>query len=354
MRYKRQFYGSLTITLLLLVIMGSVIIYIDPFYHYHAPLHTFRYRPNMNLHSYTNPGVAKHYAYDTVVLGSSMTRTFSATYANQEYGWNVVKLSIPEARGRDIREMYEQIDEHTQRVIIGLDMFAYQVGVEEEANEKPVYLWNKNPFDDVSYIWNKKVFLDNVGQVLRDTMQNRSSYTMDEYQNWEEVRKIEPGSLLQWALQYQATEQFLDGTYDEHTIQENIDKNLVSIIKEHPQQEFILYFPPYSIFYWMRSLETNKLAEEIKEIQMITESVLPYDNVKLYFPMGDASMITDHTHYLDYLHYDTEISNRIIKSFQEPDLQMTKANYQERLHDFAQYLEDFPYRKFAEEQSNAM
>lgn len=347
MNYKKQFYSTLLITSIMLTTFASTIVYFDPFYQYHEPLNNLSYRPNMNLHSYTNPGVAKNFEYDTVVLGSSMTRTFSASYAKKMYDWNLVKLSIPEARGKDIKDMYSLIHEDTKTVIIGLDTFAYNVEADMEANEKPKYLWNQNPFDDVSYVFNKKL-LTNLNQIRLDTKEGKPSYTMDEYQNWQEVLTIEPGSLLKWARDHKATEQFMDGTYDQSLIQANLNENLLSLIKNHPQQQFILYFPPYSIFYWMNLIETNKLDAELDEIEIIMKSVLPYENVQLFFPMDCKEIILDHEHYLDYLHYDTELSNKVIDQFDSDQDKVTLDTYQERLQSFRSYVTTYPYQTYIE------
>lgn len=354
MNEKRHFFGSIFITLFLLMGYAAVVIYVDPFYHYHKPLSHLSYRPSINLHSYTNPGVARNFDYDTVILGSSMTRTFSTSYVKEKKGWNVAKLSIPEARGKDIKDMYGQIHNETKRIIISLDVFTFQVPPEEEANEKPEYLWNDYLLDDVSYIWNKKVMFENIGKIYDDTLCEHPSYTMDEYQNWEEVLEIQSGEVLEWALNYEAKEQFLEGTYDEKMIQRNIDENLIPMIKEHPQQEFIIYFPAYSIFYWMRSVETNQLNNEFNVIRTMIESILPYDNVAIYFPMDHIDLITAHQHYLDYLHYDSEIAKWIVDLFDCEEEVITKDNYVQRLNAFKAYLEKFPYKKFAEEQLSAL
>lgn len=347
MNEKNFFYCTLCTTSILLLIMGICITIIDPFYQYHKPLAFLSYRPNMNLHSYTNPGIAKNFDYDTVVLGSSMTRTISASYAKKVNNWNLVKLSIPEARGKDIKEMYSLIHKDTKTVIIGLDTFAFQVDKDQEANEKPHYLWNSNPFDDVSYIFNKNV-LTNLQQIFDDTIAGKPSYTMDEYQNWEEVRIIEPNKILKMAKNYEGNSQFFEGTYSDEMINDNLNNNLISIISEHPNQNFILYFPPYSIFYWMKIIKDNKLNAEFDEIAMIMNAVLDFENVKLFFPMDNKEIILNHSHYLDFLHYDTFLSNQVIDEIADDSHRITKDNVSARLSNFKYFLKEFPYTETLE------
>lgn len=346
MTYKKYLFTSIILVCISLSIFASVIIIIDPFYQYHQPLNGLSYRPNMNLHSYTNPGVAKNFDYDTVVLGSSMTRTVSSTYAQDRLGWNLVKLSIPEARGRDIREMFELVRDDVQNIVIGIDTFAYNVDADMEANKKPNYLWNKNVFDDVSYILNKNVFIDQIANILLDTWKGLPSFSRDQYQNWEEVLTIKEGDLLYWAKNNQTSEDFLESTYDYNVIQENLRKNLLSVIENHPDKNFVIYFPPYSLFYWQNIMINQGLDAEFDEMEYIIENLLNYNNVSIYFPVDNLNIILDYEHYLDYMHYDTFLSNKVLDEFTSNEKKLTKENFESRISNFRNIIETFPYETF--------
>ncbi len=52
-------------------LIAALVVYVDPFFHYHAPLKGFPYLVDNQLSQ--NPGMAAHMEYDSVILGSSMT-----------------------------------------------------------------------------------------------------------------------------------------------------------------------------------------------------------------------------------------------------------------------------------------
>ena len=56
------------------MLVGSITAVVDPFFVYHAPLEGAYYLVDNQLEQ--NPGIAKHFEYDSVLLGSSMTTNF--------------------------------------------------------------------------------------------------------------------------------------------------------------------------------------------------------------------------------------------------------------------------------------
>ena len=61
-------------TLGLLIIIGAATAVIDPFLHYHLPLKGLEY-PLLD-ERYQNDGIARHFSYDAIITGTSMTQNF--------------------------------------------------------------------------------------------------------------------------------------------------------------------------------------------------------------------------------------------------------------------------------------
>lgn len=61
---------SVSLTLLLLIAVAVLQIAIDPLYQYHIP--SFGMKPDAFNERYQNPGVAKHFEYDNVIMGNSI------------------------------------------------------------------------------------------------------------------------------------------------------------------------------------------------------------------------------------------------------------------------------------------
>ena len=79
--------------------VAALVVYVDPFFHYHSPLSGFPYLVDNQLSQ--NPGMAKHMDYDSVILGSSMTVNFQTTWFQELMGLNTIKLSYSGAFPKD-------------------------------------------------------------------------------------------------------------------------------------------------------------------------------------------------------------------------------------------------------------
>ena len=56
-------------TLAILGFFAGITAYIDPLFHYHAPLEKYSYP--LNDERYQNDGIVKHFEYDAIITGSS-------------------------------------------------------------------------------------------------------------------------------------------------------------------------------------------------------------------------------------------------------------------------------------------
>ena len=56
------------------VICGAIVVYVDPFFHFHTPVSGFPYIVDNQLSQ--NPGMAMNMEYDGCIIGSSMTVNF--------------------------------------------------------------------------------------------------------------------------------------------------------------------------------------------------------------------------------------------------------------------------------------
>ena len=95
-------------------LIAALVVYVDPFFHYHAPLKGFPYLVDNQLSQ--NPGMAAHMEYDSVILGSSMTVNFQTVWFKELMGLNTVKLSYSSAYPKDQANIMEIIfDSHNNR-----------------------------------------------------------------------------------------------------------------------------------------------------------------------------------------------------------------------------------------------
>lgn len=84
----------MTYFLCVILIAGMVIaavVYVDPFMHYHKPLKDVFYY-NLNNERSQNDGITKHFDYDALITGSSMTENFKTTELDEIFGVRSIKV----------------------------------------------------------------------------------------------------------------------------------------------------------------------------------------------------------------------------------------------------------------------
>lgn len=81
---------------LLLAAFAGICVYIDPFCHYHAPLSGYDYSIVAETvgSMYLNDGIIRHFDFDGVITGTSMTENFKPSEADELFGGKFIKVPL--------------------------------------------------------------------------------------------------------------------------------------------------------------------------------------------------------------------------------------------------------------------
>ena len=114
---------------------------------------------------YLNPGLAKNYIYDAVIIGTSMTENFYVPNANKELNAKFLKLSISGSTAYEQKLILNQAikTKQVKKVLWGLDIYSLNGKVEQYRNGKknfPLYLYDDNIFNDYKYLLNKDTLFE--------------------------------------------------------------------------------------------------------------------------------------------------------------------------------------------------
>lgn len=312
-RCKKWVLSTVSFILILFLLTATVIVWVDPFFHYHAPLESFPYLVDNQLSQ--NPGMAKHMEYDSVILGSSMTVNFNTNWFRELMDLNTVKLSYSGAYPKDQANIMDIIFESghdVQAVFLGIDVVTYTGGVEETKYPIPEYLYDESYLNDVQYLFNKDVLLNYVLRPLADPDKTDlatvyQSWWTDEYYN------------IQWVMHnYVPPEPVGEETGREAYIEStdrNLRANLCPYIEQNPDTTFYLFFPPYSILYWNDVMQENHLEATMEQYRYIADTVLAYDNVRVFYFPDQERIVTDLNNYADYTHYHRDINRFMTECF---------------------------------------
>ena len=77
-------------TVIPLLLLAGITVIVDPYFHYHAPLEFLEYP--LDNQRYQNDGIVKHFEYDAIITGTSMTENFHTSDLNRLFDVNSVKI----------------------------------------------------------------------------------------------------------------------------------------------------------------------------------------------------------------------------------------------------------------------
>lgn len=179
-QYNAFVLKTMLITLMLIVFFIAIIVIIDPFYHYHAPIEPLKLIAEKQ--AYQNVGIAKHIEYDSFITGSSMTENFKVTQFNELYNCNTIKLSFSGARAENYRILFEAAfnEKEIKNVFMGFDIDSFIHASDSMTNKIPKYLYDNNLFTDTEYVLNKTVMINYALNSLKKSINN-------EIKDWDEI-----------------------------------------------------------------------------------------------------------------------------------------------------------------------
>ena len=322
-------------------VMGLVV-YVDPFFQYHAPLENFPYLIDNQLSQ--NPGMARNMEYDSILLGSSMTVNFEADWFS-ENGLNLLKLPYNGAYPKDISNIIKQADlseNELKEVFLGVDIASYTVGTEETKYPVPEYLYDKNPFNDISYWFNKEVLLD---YILKPPFSGDGATDLSSVYNseWWMVNFYGKDYVLSYYTKPEQTE--FTGQISDYTdrLLENLEKNLRPAIESHPDTRFTVFFPPPSVLFWYDYVQSGQMDVVMEEFRLCCEWLFQFDNVRVFYFANLEEVITDLDLYADVSHHKQEINRYMTECFASGEHEVTNADLEKELADFRRIIDGFDY-----------
>ena len=316
--FRRVLIAALTMVLVLFGLTTALVVYVDPFFHYHAPLEGFPYLVDNQLSQ--NPGMAEHMEYDSVILGSSMTVNFQTTWFQELMGLNTIKLSYSGAFPKDQSNIMKIIFEsrnnaeenRLKKVFLGVDVTTYTGGVDETKYPIPEYLYDDNLLNDINYVLNKDVVLNYILRPIADPEPTDLSNVYASW--WTEEYYSEEWVLHNYESPEQVAEEADPGAYID-AVEKNLSQNICPYIEQNPDTEFVIFFPPYSILFWNDVQRENHLEATLSEYRYISERLNAYENVSVYFFPDQEEIICDLNNYADYSHYHPRINRYMTECF---------------------------------------
>lgn len=343
-KQKRWFFLTLAGILGVLGLLLTVMLIVDPYFHFHKPLQGSSYR--LYSERYINDGIAKHFEYDAIITGTSMNQNFKVSQMNELFGTNAVKMTFAGGAFKEISDNLEvalSSGNEVKTVIWGIDYLGLNRDYDFYYYEEfPDYLYDNNILNDVSYVFNKTILFEGLLNTLLMNLKGEPSTTFDEYASWDSERGWEIVSRY-----YQRTPEILPMqkiTSEEiERTGKNIEENIVKLVNKYPDTEFILFYTPYSVLYWESLLRDGLLDIQLEVEKMTSEMLLECENVKLYSYFHKTDIMNDIDNFRDKEHYMPEINDKIMEWLAADEGRITKENYLDVIAWEREYYTNFDY-----------
>lgn len=325
------------------LVIAAIVIYVDPFFQYHKPLAYFPYKVDNQLSQ--NPGMARRLDYDSVLLGSSMTASFDTDWFSEVMGLQTVKLSYNGAFPRDEANIMDIIfdtkGDSVKKIFMAVDQGAFSADTEATKYPIPEYLYDKNPFNNVQYLFNKDVLLNYIFKPLVDPTE-RTDWTQLYKPWWTDQYYTKANVLMYYVPAEEAAEEMPEDAFVSG-IQANLEANIIPFVEAHPETEFIFWYPPYSILYWNDVMRQKELAAVIRELEYMTEKLLAYDNVRVFCFQNNRDIVCNLNNYADYTHYHADVCRYIVECFENGEGELTEDNYKTVFEDLRGLAAGYDY-----------
>lgn len=340
---KKWTYGCLLLFAGALLVCGVLTVIVDPYFHYHKPLDGLTY--NLNNERYMNDGIARHFDYDAVIIGTSMIHNFKTSEFDELFDVDSVKLPYSGAGYKELGESVERILKRNPDVKTVLWVMDFSNLVEdsdwERYSDYPEYLYDDNIFNDTQYLFNKSVLYHGVLNNIISTIQGEASTTFDEYSAFDSPTGAD-GIAFTVSEAGKVSVQQRKSTQEELlSVKETIQENIKTVVDSYPEVQFYIVIPPYheSYIHMQASDGTVNVHFDAEKEALRILSTSP--NVKLYCYMDMYDVVCNIDYYSDSVHYTKEINSEILRWITEDIGRITSDNYEEHVEATREFYLDY-------------
>ena len=347
---KRWCIGFAGIVLITLVLIGILTIVVDPYFHYHKPLETLEYPLNSERQRYINDGIIRNFEYDAIIIGSSMTENFKTSQLDELFGVNSVKACYMGTTYYEIaNNIQNAIDNHEEikMVLTSLDVTRLcdeSDAVRDDMGTYPSYLYDGNYLNDVQYILNKDVLLEDTYGAINHTLDGKETTSFDEYSNWMQYSVFGKEAVLASYVRTEPAEANPEAMEEQQArIHDNITENVISVASENPETQFYVFFPPYSICFWDDMSRRGLVGWQTENIKIATGLLLECENIHVYAFYEETDIVCDLNNYKDIAHYSENINEQILAWMASGEHELTKENAEQYFDDMEKFYTNYDY-----------
>lgn len=339
-----------TILLIIFFIIGvmSIVVIIDPFFHYHKPLKHINYFMNNNQQRYMNDGIVRNFDYDAIMTGTSMAENFRSTQFDSIFNVNSIKVPFSGGSYKEINDIVEVALKNNgdiKYVFRGLDYGKINEKYDKMSYDNyPTYLYDNNILNDYKYVLNKGAFFQSLINIIK-SFKGNIKIDFDEYCSWRNKVSGEDVVLRTYKRNQKKKDIEILKIEEIQIIKENIKKNVIELPKKYPNIKFIYFITPYSIVYWDSINQNGEILKQLEAEKIMIEMILEVPNIELYSFFNNYELITNLDNYTDAGHYSYKINDKILEWISQGEYRLTKDNYKAYLESNRKFYLNYNYDK---------
>ena len=336
-----------SVTLIIIILFGISTYCIDPLVQYGKGGDRFTYW--MSSEMYTNPGIAKNYEYDAVIVGSSMAQNNDVAEWNEKLGYNTLKMTYSAATTYNLKRILDvcfSSGNEIKAVYWNLDETALSSDYQTPRYPLPEYLYDDNKLNDISYLLNLDIAYFYTFKSLLYTLQGKEN-TLERGEVWAKDTSVYNKKDMLDSFDFPMEQEESKGElYFSENVSNNLKYNIIPLIEQHPDTQFNFYLVPYSVCFWYILKCEGTLDAHIYDIKTAIGEFLKYDNVNVYFFQNEKKIITNLNLYKDYSHYNPDINSYMLNKMADGQNRLDSGNYEQIIDEFRDYLNSFDYDSF--------
>ncbi len=290
----------------------------DPFYHFHAPLPEMK--AVVTQSEYQCIGTIRNFEYDSVLLGSSTAENYNNRWFDEAFGCTTVKAIKSSGTTADLKfYLDEAFGAHDiKNIFYSLDLFALDGDPETNFvnDSMPLYLYDKNPFNDVKYLFNKDVLFKDIPYLL--AMNLSGGYDEGTSYNWWQYKTFSEEE----ARKHYEQKETVEPMQSESLWKDRVDANiriLEEYVKGHPETAFYFFLPPYSELWWDSVYRSGQLEEYLYARQAAMEALTAYENAKVFDFQTDEAIVLNLDNYMDPVHFSADVNHLMAQEAAKED-----------------------------------
>ena len=217
-----------------------------------------------------------------MITGSSMAANFRTSELDQLFGTDSIKVTFSGGSYKEINDNINnalEANPNLKMVVRSLDMWGFMSAYDAmryEPETYPTYLYDKNPFNDVEYLFNRDVVFGRTFPMILDRSKDDFEpgiASFDRYARWQSLFTFGINTVCPKGIAVTEKGQAHLSETEKATIGKNIARNVTDTADANPDVDFYYFYSPYSLVAWNDWKNEGNLCKML-EVQLTSGVIL--------------------------------------------------------------------------------